>query len=159
VVWSLAGWRWVWSPIAQPPKYPETEPTGLFGFLCGLRFSYVTASHVIVPARPASVVLGCAAPTSGHLPSMASGFLGLSGNGRSSGVRHGLQSHLPLTGSEAQISDSSGSTQLGTESAEGLIPAGLVGSGPSAKYVPCPRATRFPSKSRTSLTRPPFWFR
>ena len=71
------GRRWSWSSVAQPPEYPETEPTGFLGFLFRLGFGFVAASHVIVPARPASVVFGCAAPRSGHLSSMASGVVGV----------------------------------------------------------------------------------
>ena len=78
---SLVGRRWIWSSVAQHPEYPETESTRLLGFLFGLGFGFVAAGHVIVPARPASVVLGCAAPRSGHLSSMASGVLGMSGTG------------------------------------------------------------------------------
>lgn len=105
VVMSLVGRRWIWSAVAQPPEYPETEPTGLLGFLFGLGFGFVAASHVIVPARPTSVVLGCAAPRSGHLSSMASGGLGMSGTGggRRLGASASTRARSPFAGLSALI--------------------------------------------------------
>ena len=74
MVWGLVGSRWVWPPVAQLPENPQTESTGLLGFLCGLGFGFMTASDVKVPARPALAVLGCAVPRFGHPSSMAPGI-------------------------------------------------------------------------------------
>jgi hypothetical protein len=70
-VWGLVGRLWIWPPVAQLSEHPKADPARLLRLLCGFGFSFVAAGHVVVPARPASAVLGCAAPGSGHLSSMA----------------------------------------------------------------------------------------